>query len=208
MIARTRSSFVVLLVLVSAAAASAQDLLQLKDGRFVQAPGVTMTRTPRGRESPVQERRGPVPVDLILEAAVSKTDAGAEEKPPPDAAEKEAQGFVRFENKWMKADQRDKLLEDRRKARANRIKQAMEHRDWAHRYKSSTQNFEFEDTINPEVDEGLLRVDGGILQALHGRVEDHEAAEHGEAQSLLLPRPGVYYRSAARLAAPSATSTS
>ena len=27
----------------------------------------------------------------------------------------------------------------------------MEHRDWAHRYKSSTQNFEFEYTIDPEV---------------------------------------------------------
>ena len=110
-----------------------------------------MTRTPEGVK--VQFKNGEVFVnkDMILEASVSKTEGGAEEKPPPDAAEKEAQGFVRFEGKWIKKEQRDKLLEERRVARADKIKKAMDHRDWRNRYKKATANFEFEYTIDPEV---------------------------------------------------------
>ena len=48
-------------------------------------------------------------------------------------------------------EQRDKLLEDRQKARAKAIKEVMDHREWRHRYKSQTANFEFEYTIDKEV---------------------------------------------------------
>jgi tetratricopeptide (TPR) repeat protein len=148
----SRSPFVVpLLAAALAAGLCAQDMIQLKDGRFVQTAGVKMTRTPEGVK--VHFKNGDVMVkkDLVLEAAVSKTEGMAEEKPPADAAEKEAAGFVRFEGKWLKKEQRDKLLDDRQRARAKKIKEAMDHRDWKARYKKSTANFDFEYTIDPEV---------------------------------------------------------
>ena len=77
-----------------------------------------MTRTPEGVKVHFKNGEVFVKKDIVREASTSKTEGGAEEKPPPDAAEKEAQGFVRFEGKWIKKEQRDKLLEDRgRRAR-------------------------------------------------------------------------------------------
>jgi tetratricopeptide (TPR) repeat protein len=131
------------------AAARAQDVIQLTDGRFVQGP--VMTRTPDGVK--VHFKNGDVLVrkDLVRDACVSKTEGLPADKPPPDAAEKEAMGFVRFEGKWLKKEQRDKLLDDRQKARAKAIKEVMDHREWRNRYKQQTPNFDFEYTIDKEV---------------------------------------------------------
>jgi hypothetical protein len=135
---------------ILALASPGQDLLQLKDGRFVRHDGVSMTRTPDGVK--VHFKNGDVLVkkDLVREASVSKTE-GADEPPAPDAADKEAQGLVRHEGKWIKREQRDKIVEDARRAQAARIKEAMAHREWRNRYRMQTANFEFEYTIEPEV---------------------------------------------------------
>jgi tetratricopeptide (TPR) repeat protein len=114
-----------------------------------------MTRTPQGVI--VHFTNGDVVVrkELVQEACCSKGDPASDEKLPADAAEKTAQGFVRFEGKWLKKEQRDRVLDDRRKARAKRIKDAMDHREWRNRYKSQTESFEFESTIDPEILKGL-----------------------------------------------------
>jgi tetratricopeptide (TPR) repeat protein len=127
----------------------AQDMLQLTDGRFLTAP--SMTRTPEGIKVHFENGDVFVKKDLVREASASKVEGGPAEPPPPDAADKGAKGFVRFEGKWIKKEQRDQVLEGRRKERARKIKEAMDRREWRNRLKLTTANFEFEYTIDPEV---------------------------------------------------------
>jgi tetratricopeptide (TPR) repeat protein len=150
-----RAAFVLFVTLAAAAPLRSQDMIQLTDGRFVQGAGLKMTRTPDGVK--VHFKNGDVLVrkELVREAVVSKTEGMAEEKPPPDAAEKEAQGFVRFEGKWVKKEQRDKLIDQKNKEREKKIKDAMAHREWAARYKGASTNFEYEYTIDPEIQKDL-----------------------------------------------------
>ncbi|HYC79287.1 MAG TPA: DUF1570 domain-containing protein, partial [Planctomycetota bacterium] len=134
--------------LFSCAVVQGQDSLQLTDGRFVIGP--SMTRTPEGVTVHFKNGDVFVPKELVKEASVSKS-TGGEEKLPPEASEKLAAGFVRFEGKWIKPDQRDRLLEDRRLARMKKIKAAREGREWRNRKHLETANFKFEYTIDEDV---------------------------------------------------------
>jgi hypothetical protein len=142
-------------LLFAAAAAPAQDSMQLTDGRFISGP--PMTRKAEGVV--VHYRNGDVliPKVLVKEASVSKSEGG-EEQLPADSAAKLAAGFVRFEGNWIKPDQRDKLLEARRVARMKKIKEARDHREWRNRYKYETANFKFEYTIDPDVLKGYAEL--------------------------------------------------
>ncbi len=132
--------------------ASAQDAVQLTDGRFVTGP--PMTRTPNGVVIHYKNGDVTIPKTLVREAAVSKVEGVEPDKASPEAAEKIAQGLVNFEGKWLKKDQVDKIIEGRKIGRTKKIKEAMDHREWRNRYTSQTENFAFEYTIDQEVMKG------------------------------------------------------
>src|SRR5262245_47482671 len=110
------------------AVASGQDALQLTNGRCVTGPA--MTRTPGGVRIHFKNGDVLVKTALVREAAVARSEGAVDDKPLPDAAEKMAQGFVRFEGKWVKKEQRDALVEEQNKARAKKIQDALDHREW------------------------------------------------------------------------------
>jgi tetratricopeptide (TPR) repeat protein len=144
-IAPLRSVIAALLV---AAAAGAQDSLQLVDGRFVM--GQRMSRHAHGVTIHYPSGDVNVPRELIRECTV--LELRAEEKGwSPQEQARLAKGEVLFEGKWVPAAKRDELLAARRAARAKRIEEAKAHREWVNRHKLETKNFAFEYTIDPEV---------------------------------------------------------
>lgn len=136
-------------VAVASAPSSAQDSVALTDGRFVFGP--PMTRKPEGVVVHYGAGDVLIPKEMVKEASTSKTEGLPEEAPPPGSEEKIKAGFVRFEGNWIKPEQRDKTIEARRAARAKKIKEAKDRREWRNRGKYETQNFRFEYTIDPDV---------------------------------------------------------
>lgn len=128
-------------------AAGAQDSLQLKDGRFLL--GVPMTRDASGVTVRFQFGDVVIPEAMVKDCSVARDGTRAE----PSAEDKARleQGLVQHEGQWIPKARFDEIQERRRKQREARIKSAREHREWRKRYVTTTDNFVFEYTIDPEV---------------------------------------------------------
>ena len=141
-----RSSLVILslAVLCGLLAGPAQaDLLQLKDGRFVD--GVKMARD---ADSIVLEyKNGSVKIPLaqvehyIIDGVEPFEPRTEEEKA------KRAEGLVPYQGRWVKPEQREKKLAAEIKKKRDLIEENRKHRKWRNRRQFKTKNFEFESTL-------------------------------------------------------------
>ena len=136
------------LALAIAASITAQESLQLKDGRFVVDKRIEAH--PAGAVIHYDNGDVIVPRDAILACTAFDVDAKEAAYPPEDQAKIE-QGLVPFEGRWMKPERRDAILQERRETRQARIEEAKKHRFWRNHYDLETKNFHFEYTIDPEV---------------------------------------------------------
>ncbi|HEB52415.1 MAG TPA: DUF1570 domain-containing protein [bacterium] len=128
--------------------ATAQDSMQLTDGRFVIDQKIT--REDNGALIHYQHGKVLVPFELIRECSAFTVDTV--ESSWSEADQKHIdKGEVFFEGKWMLPKKRDAILAKRKATRKQRIKEAKEHRLWRNRYTSKTKNFAFEYTIDPDV---------------------------------------------------------
>jgi hypothetical protein len=139
-------------VLLPPRAASADDMVLLKDGRTVECPKVEK----QDKTYVLKFKNGDVtvPADQVKEALVS----GASTYEPKDDDEKAKleKGFVPFEGKWVPKSERDATVARRAAAAKKKIDEAKAHREWRNRYKAKTQNFDFEYTIPPEIAKGYM----------------------------------------------------
>lgn len=132
-----------------AQAATAQDSMQLKDGRFVSGP--RMTRTAAGVVVHFEAGDVLVPKELVKGASVSAREDGQQEELSEEAKKNIEKGLVEFEGKWMRPDARDRLLGKRNEQMQKRIAEAIAHSTWANHYKTESKYFAFEYTIDPEI---------------------------------------------------------
>lgn len=125
------------------------DLLQLKDGRFVDGVKLVV----EADHVLVRYTRGDVkvPLDMVEDWVLDGV-------PPPEPRtdeerEKRAQGLVRYRGKWVKPELRDKGIADAVAKRRAEIEERRSHLEWRNRYKWETRNFTFESTLPPAVGE-------------------------------------------------------
>ncbi|MHC5064385.1 MAG: tetratricopeptide repeat protein [Planctomycetota bacterium] len=134
---------------------AAQDSLQLMDGRIIIGP--KMSRSDAGVTVHFENGDVTVPKNLIRLSTVG----GQEDKEVQWTEAEQAKidkGMVLFEGRWMSSKVRDSTMDKRRKARAKKIEEALAHRKWVNRYKTSTSHFAFEYTIDPEIMEDLMEM--------------------------------------------------
>lgn len=130
------------------AAAFADDILQLKDGRIVD--GVPMKVD--GAAVVVTYKNGElrVPSELIEDYVIG----GATLEPVGDEAKAQrANGQVMFRGKWVKPEQRDKLVKAAIEKRKTEIAEAKAHSEWRNRYQFQSKYFRFESTLTPSQNE-------------------------------------------------------
>ena len=137
----------VALVLAAAAPASLgraeSDILCLKDGRIVTGP--KMARVEGGIELQYKSGTILVPQDLI-EDAVLADDLKVEPK-TDEEKEKTAQGFVRFEKRWVTPKQRDEMVQKKVLEHRKELEERKEHGEWRSRYQEDGKYFHFEYTV-------------------------------------------------------------
>lgn len=131
------------------AVASAQDSLQLADGRFVSGP--RMTRTPHGVVVHCGAGDILVPKDQVKFASVSAREEGMADDTSAEDKAKIAKGLVEFEGRWIRTQQRDAELAKRTQAMAKRIEETIKHNKWSDRYQKDSRYFAFEYTMDPEI---------------------------------------------------------
>lgn len=139
---------------VLAAAITAQDSLQLKDGRFLIGP--KMERSGDNVVVRFDHGLATIPMSLIKVATVAS--GGGDQDLTDEEKAKIEQGLVPFEGKWVTLESRDKQLEKRRADQEARIKEAMSHRAWTNRNYLKTDQFAFEFTIDPDVMKGFAEL--------------------------------------------------
>ena len=139
-------------LLLPASGAFADDTVLLKDGRTIDCPKIEK----QDGKYRLQFKNGEifVPADVVKEALIS----GVEGYEPKDDDEKAklAKGLVPFEGKWVAKAERDATVAKRTAAAKKKIEEAKAHREWRNRYKTKTQNFDFEYTIPPEIAKGYM----------------------------------------------------
>lgn len=127
---------------------SAQDSMQLRDGRFVMDQRISKHE----KGAVIHYKNGDVivPQTLIQECTAFEVEVKESSWSEADKA-KMAKGKVFFEGKWVTPKKRDGIMKKRRTTRKKRIEEAQKHRLWRNRYTLNTKNFAFEYTIDPEV---------------------------------------------------------
>jgi tetratricopeptide (TPR) repeat protein len=129
--------------------AAAGDILQLKDGRFVEGVPLEI----EGDHIIVKYESHPI--RLPLERVEDYFIEGA--PPPPAKTDEErgkrASGLVRFDKRWVTVKQRNTLIKKQVDARRREMEDVRAHQEWRHRYKFATKNFTFESTLPPSLNE-------------------------------------------------------
>lgn len=125
------------------------DLMQLKDGRFVEGVPLRVD----GTNLVLKYSNGEVKVPLSL---VETYYIEGQTPPVPDTEEakaKAAQGLVPWKGKWMKPADRDKAVKAEIEKKRAAIEEAKKHCEWRNRYKFSSKYFDFESTMPPSLNE-------------------------------------------------------
>jgi tetratricopeptide (TPR) repeat protein len=133
-------------VLVLAGPARA-DMVQLKDGRFVE--GVPMKLV--GKEIVAQFKNGEVHLPLTMVETYVIEGQAPPEPEGDEAKAKAAQGLVPWKGKWMKPAERDKALKDEVEKKRAAVEDAKKHSEWRDRYKFTSKYFDFESTAPPSL---------------------------------------------------------
>ena len=137
------------LALALFAAPAPADMVQLKDGRFVDGVPIKLD----GTSIVLTYKNGDVKVPLSM-VETYFIEGQAPPTPETDEAKaKSAQGLVPWKGKWIKPAEREKAVKaDLEKKRAT-VEEAKKHAEWRNRYKFSSKYFEFESTLPPSLNE-------------------------------------------------------
>lgn len=133
----------------AAAAAARADLLQMKDGRWIE--GVKMRLEEKCIVLAYANGDVRVPLDLVEDYVIE--GAVASEPATDDAKQKRADGLVSFRGKWMKPEAREKAIRDEVARRTAELLDLRAHQEWRNRWKWETKNFKFESTLAPHIGE-------------------------------------------------------
>ncbi len=149
---RTRRMAALALVALVAAVglpsrAARADMIQLKDGRFVEG----VTARVDGDALVLKYVNGEVRVPLASVADYSLDSGEVSEPATAEEREKRAQGLVRFEGKWVRAEARKRELDRRREEKRKALEEYRKHRDWKDRYQFKSKHFDFESTLPPHI---------------------------------------------------------
>lgn len=143
MTGRFRRPLLALALLAGAARAPAADTLVLRDGRLFD--GVRLTRGADGVTLHFEHGDVVVAWDKVQDCLIQGDDGYQPQS--DDERQKLADGFVRYEGKWVKPAQREKAIAkliESQKAAVLEMKQA---RLWRNRKIEETENFVFEYTV-------------------------------------------------------------
>jgi tetratricopeptide (TPR) repeat protein len=135
-------------VLLLAGSARA-DMVQLKDGRFVEGVPLKLA----GKEIVAQFKNGEVHLPLSMVETYVIEGAAPPEPDTDEAKAKAAQGLVQWKGKWMKPAERDKAIKDEVDKRRAAVEDAKKHSEWRDRYKFSSKYFDFESTAPPSLNQ-------------------------------------------------------
>jgi len=127
--------------------ASADDLIQLKDGRIVD--GVKMSKEEGAVVLHYVNGDVRVPLEQIQDFVIEGSPAP--EPTTPEEIEKKALGLFPWKGKWVTAAVRDKERKKETEAKKKAIEEYRKHREWKDRYQFKTKNFEFQSTQPPEI---------------------------------------------------------
>ena len=134
-------------VLVSAVlgapALAGDDILQLKDGRFVD--GVPLKLDDKAVVAAYKAGEVRIGLDLVEDYVIGGVTPDAV---TDDDKAQRANGMVRWRGKWVKPEARDKLLKKEIEDRRKEIAEAKAHSEWRNRYKFESKNFRFESTLS------------------------------------------------------------
>lgn len=143
-----------LLLLASAAAGGTAraDLLQLKDGRFIDGPKMVREADAVVVKYANGEIRVPLAQveDCFIEGAPAPEPVTEEEKA------RRAEGLVRWKGKWVKPEARDKALKEEAARRKAELQDIQAHQEWRNRYQFETKNFKVESTLPPRLNEHYM----------------------------------------------------
>jgi tetratricopeptide (TPR) repeat protein len=147
-------------ILLSSAAALA-DLVQLKDGRFVEGVPAAVD----GTNLVLKFKNGEVKVPLAL---VESYFIEGQVPPAPETEEgraKAAQGLVPWKGKWLKPADRDKAMKAELAARRADLEEAKKHSQWRDRYKFTSKYFTFESTLPKSMNEQYSQLMDAFFEA-------------------------------------------
>jgi hypothetical protein len=138
-----RLAFVAIAAAALAATEARADLVQLKDGRFVEGVPLRLD----GQTLVVKYQNGEVKIPLAM---VETYFIEGQAPPVPDTEEakaKTALGLVPWKGKWVKPPERDKAMKAEIAAKRAEVEEAKKHSEWRNRYKFSSKFFTFESTL-------------------------------------------------------------
>ena len=138
-----RAAALLTLPLLAAAAFADGDILQLKDGRFVD--GVPLKIDGKDVVATFKSAEVRIALDLVEDYVIGGVTPDAVTE---DAKAQRANGLVPWRGKWVKPEQRDKLLKKEIDDRRKEIADAKAHAEWRNRYKFESKNFRFESTLS------------------------------------------------------------
>ena len=131
------------------------DMLQLKDGRFVDGVPLEL----KGDLLVVKYKNGDVQVPLSLVETYFIEGQAAPVAETEEAKAKAAQGLVPWKGKWMKPPDRDKAMKKEASDKRTELDEAKKHSLWRDRYKFNSKYFNFESTLPKSLNDqysGLL----------------------------------------------------
>lgn len=135
------------LALLIAAPVASADVLVLRDGRLFD--GVALEPEEGAVVVAFEHGRVRVPEAAVLECVLD--DEAGVEPASEEEREKRADGYVRYDGKWMRKERRDKLVEELRENRRAAIEQRKDARLWRNARVEETDHFRFQSTVPPNV---------------------------------------------------------
>lgn len=139
-------------------AARADDILQMKDGRFID--GIPLKVEADAVIATYKSGEVRIALPLIEDYVIGGVTPEAS---TDDAKAQRANGLVPYRGKWVKPDVREKLLKKEIEKRRTEIAEAKAHSEWRNRYKFESKNFRFESTLSQSQNEYY----GALLDAYY-----------------------------------------
>jgi hypothetical protein len=137
-----RAALLAPLVLTSTALADG-DILQLKDGRFVD--GVPLKLDDKSVVAAYKSAEVRIALDLVEDYVI---DGVTPDAATDDDKAQRANGMVRWRGRWMRPEARDKAMKKDIEDRRKEIAEAKAHSEWRNRYRFESKNFRFESTLS------------------------------------------------------------
>ncbi|MGH7162235.1 MAG: DUF1570 domain-containing protein [Planctomycetota bacterium] len=133
-------------------AAADADTLALKDGRFVE--GRPVAPADGGFQVKYDHGEVFVPAGMVVEC-FRESDTGEWAPQTPDEQEKAAKGLAPWKGKWVSKQYRESLRKKEFEARAKRMQEMRDRREWRNRAIVETKRFVFEHTLPDEIFEDI-----------------------------------------------------